>query len=484
MSKVIDAWDQAKFKEVAGQNLARFKRKDIRQAISESRYAVKMMDMLAAIDYSPRVPQTPLVGTVKVVTILHASLPNHTGGYTGRAQGLLKGLQSHDVDIRAYTRPGFYKERVDKKATFPFPVEKVDGVEYRHLDTTHSRGSGEYRYMYKSIARYKEILILERPDVLHVRSTYLIALPALIAAHSLNIPVVYEVSGLWELVYSGRGDAGRAMRTEQLENLVVAHADKVVTMNNSMAKLLQDRSGVNDIGLVPNAVDTEKFKDTPPVSKITKFGYDVGYVGSLVDYEGLDTLLQAVAIIRGQFDLEVRLKVVGSGAELKKLKALASDLKLDGQVTFVGAVSAEEAVRQFDDVNVIALPRKSTPATEIVTPLKPFEAMAAGRPLVVSDVKALEEVAAGGQRATVFKSGDAEELAIKLHNLLNDRDLQASQVRNAMNNVRTKHNWTVVSDLMSKALREVARRNASMPMLNERNSPITRGNLSVRKDWI
>lgn len=464
MSKVLEAWDAADFETVAENKLVKFKRKDIRRAIRESRYALRMFDLLSET-VDPKVQFEPQSRPIRVVTILHASLPHHTGGYTGRAQGLLNGLLDLGAQVRPYTRPGFYVERVDRKASFPYPISQVGQVQYRHLPAEFARKNGELEYMYHSIEWYREVFLFERPNVVHVRSTYLIALPAMIAARQLGIPVLYEVSGLWELVYEGRGEVGRAQRTERLENIVATNATRVVSMNNSMAQLITNRSGGTvSVGLVPNAVDTQKFEQVTPLAAKQNFEFDLGYVGSLVDYEGLDLLVRAIALLKSR-GRTVTAKIVGKGNQYSHIEKLVEKEGVEKQVVLTGPVGADEAVQQFEDINIIVLPRRSTPATEIVTPLKPFESMAAQRPLLVSDVSALEEVSREETCALVFSEGNIEELALKIIALLDDRELQLSLVKTAGKLVAEEHNWKNVSARMLDELTGIARNVSSAPFV-------------------
>lgn len=465
MSKVIDLWEVAAFEQLAGMSINRHKRKDIRSAIRESRYALKLIEAAQQVDL-PSKGRREFEGPIRVVTILHASLPHHTGGYTGRAQGLLRALKSRGVEIRAYTRPGFYTERAGSKDVFPYPVDDVDGVEYRHLPADTPRKRGEYQYMFDAIKWYRKMLLIENPNVVHVRSTYLIALPAAIAAHQLGIPVVYEVSGLWELVYEGRGEAGRAKRTQRFEDLTCATVDRVVAMNRSMANLLERRAQDNALLVdeLPNAVDVSRFSCISPLNSQKAQGYDVGYIGSLVDYEGLSTLLEAISLADTE-GFRITAKIVGGGAEQRNLEELATSLNIDDRVDFKGRVPASEAAYQFEDIKIVVLPRLSKPATEIVTPLKPFEAMAAGRPLLVSDVAALAEVSRDGSCAAVFKSGNAEDLKNQLIRLLSDPDRQRGLVENAHLLVQEEHNWDLVAESMESYLRSVAIPRSELPCL-------------------
>lgn len=457
MSAVLEAWDNADFEAVASQKLQRHRRKDIRRAIREARYATRLFKSLEECDYvRPDGQKQANLQDIKVVTILHASLPNHTGGYTGRAQGLLKGLQANGLQISAYTRPGFYSERVNRNAAFPYPSSNVDGVVYRHLPTKIKRSAGEYEYMYAAVEWYRSVFLFEKPSVVHARSTYLISLPALIAAHQLKIPVLYEVSGLWELVYEGRDEVGRAKRTAAMEDMVCRYADRVVSMNRSIGEHLVSRNTQHfEFGVVPNAVDVSKFEQISSLKDRTQFTFQVGYVGSLVDYEGLDTLIDAVRLCRER-GTDIRAKIVGRGNELEGLRERAKCQRVEDLVSIPGPVPADQAAFQFDDVNVIVLPRKSTPATECVTPLKPYESMAAGRPLLVSNVKALHEVANEGQYAETFESGNADDLANNLIKLLEDRERQLALTEAAKHFVTNERNWTVVGQDMVSEIQSVA----------------------------
>ena len=392
----------------------------------------------------------------KTITILHSSLPHHPGGYSNRAQGLLQGVSKLGVELIGYTRPGFYRERVDKKATQPFPTDTVENITYHHLAGTVPRGRGEFQYMESCIDIYKDIFANEKPDVVHVRSTFLIALPAIIAARSLGIPVVYEVSGLWELVYEGRGEIGRSNRATRMEDASVTSATRTVTMNSAMATLLKNRIGQPlEIGLVPNAVDLSKF-DQLPAWEEQEEQYDLGYIGSLVDYEGLDVLLHAIAHLRDQ-RFQFTAKIVGRGHRLSLLKDLVTSLGLNGLVTFTGPVPADEVQTHFAQIRTIVLPRKSTPATECVTPLKPFEAMASKRALITSDVSALNELSQGGTATTVFKSGDHIALANAILHLSEDDLQRESQISKAYEMVRGYHSWDNIARIMESELRTTAR---------------------------
>src|SRR5699024_6219468 len=241
-----------------------------------------------------------------------------------------------------------------------------------------------------------------------------------------------------------------------MENASVLGATRTVTMNSAMAVLLKSRvSRPVDIGLVPNAVDLTKFSDLPEWETQDE-QYDLGYIGSLVDYEGLDLLLHAIAHLRDN-GYEFTAKIVGRGHQLEILQELASSLQLNNLVAFTGPVPADQVQKHFAQIRIIVLPRKTTPATERVTPLKPFEAMASKRALITSDVSALNELSQHGTATTVFRSGDYIALAEAILRLSTDELQRKTQIENAFEMVRGFHSWDNIATIMEAELREHAR---------------------------
>lgn len=449
-SNIEELWEQADFEALTSRSLKATNKLEA-TILKESKAALHLLNN-SSLNNQPSGREITKSETYKTVTILHSSLPHHPGGYSNRAQGLLQGISKLGVELICYTRPGFYRERVDKKATLPYPIENVEDVTYHHLADTIPRGRGEFQYMDSCIEIYMDIFAKEQPNVVHVRSTYLIALPAIIAAKSLNIPVLYEISGLWELVYEGRGEIGRSNRAKRMENASILGSTRTVTMNSAMSNLIKARIDQPlDIGLVPNAVDLSKFKNIPDW-KLETEQFDLGYVGSLVDYEGLDLLLRAISVLRSR-GFEFTAKIVGGGHQLKFLQDLSCQLQLTDLVTFTGLIPADEIQAHLAQIHTIVLPRKSTPATECVTPLKPFEAMASKRALITSDVSALSELSQNGTTTTTFKSNDFEALAEAILKLSNNDDQRQFQIERAYKMVEDLHSWDKIAKIMEGELR-------------------------------
>jgi glycosyltransferase involved in cell wall biosynthesis len=275
-----------------------------------------------------------------------------------------------------------------------------------------------------------------RADLIHAHSPYRTALPAIAAAHSLGLPVVYELRGLWEesAVASGYFRSGdrryRAWRRK--EERAMAAADAVVCIGEELRREVVARGlPAERVFVVPNAVDANAFR--PPAQGVRRpadvaavkarlVGTTFGYVGSVRKLEGVDELVRAVAelVRRGR---DVSLLVVGGG-EVQGLRVLADELALGPRAVLTGAVPHEEVAAYYRLIDVFVISRPDLPVTRLVTPLKPLEAMALERPLIVSDLPALRELVHDGKTGLVYRPGDVAQLAEVGERLIDDPALR------------------------------------------------------------
>ena len=353
----------------------------------------------------------------KVLCVTHASVPEQTGGYAIRAHGILKSLTAHDVKISTVTRPGFPHGALTEAG----PVV-VDGIEYLRLpDTGMSREHGEIQYMMSFVEPFKDLFAQLGIGIVHVRSTFLIALPALIAARQLGLKVLYEVSGLWELVYQDREKPSHLLKrspfAELAETLTMTNVDQLVVMNNAVRQIAIDRGVSADrIHVAHNAVDVDRFTpQSPPHNDV----FTIGYLGSFQDYEGLDDLVEVVKLLQDQGTC-VHALLVGDGFRFNPLKALIAEEGLEENFTLTGRVPHDEVLKYYQQMDVLVYPRRSTGATESITPLKPFEALALAKPIIVSDVAPLQEIVGNDERGIVFESANVQDFARAIYELHQD----------------------------------------------------------------
>lgn len=299
--------------------------------------------------------------------------------------------------------------------------------------------------------RLSEIVRREAPQVLHVHSPCLNALAALPIARRHGLPLLYEVRALWEdgAVDSGNcreGDA-RYRVSRALETHVCMKADRVVTICEGLRQELASR-GIpgGRIRVAPNSVDLERFSRGGPRDEALSEriglvrGKTLGFIGTFFPFEGLPVLIQAAArILRSE--PRARFLLVGDGPDSGRARALARELGVQGAVIFAGRVPHAEVERYYRLIDVMVYPRISNRVTQLVTPLKPLEAMAQGKLVVASDVGGHREMIFPSYNGKLFTAGDALSLAEACIGLLRRPEEWPALRANALEYVSGSRTW-------------------------------------------
>jgi glycosyltransferase involved in cell wall biosynthesis len=303
------------------------------------------------------------------------------------------------------------------------------------------------------------IVLRTQPDLVHAHSPYECGLPALRIARRYRLPLVYEVRGIWEESrVAQEGEAWRDTRIyrwqREAESAVMIQANAVVCISTQLRQEILAR-GVPDsrVVVVPNAVDPSVFRplsaataDVPEEIRDVRRrlkGLTLGYVGNLRTLEGVDELVRGAAelVRRGR---EVSLLVVGSGDGGEGLKVLARDLGIGDRAVFTGQVPHHQIALYYDLIDVFVVSRPALRVTNLVTPLKPLEAMAMARPLVVSDLPALRELVIEDDTGLFYPPGDVAKLADVCARLLDDAALRRRLGEKARNWVLENRTWPIV----------------------------------------
>jgi PEP-CTERM/exosortase A-associated glycosyltransferase len=290
-----------------------------------------------------------------------------------------------------------------------------------------------------------------KPDLLHAHSPVLNAWPDIRVGAKLGIPVVYEIRAFWEDAAVDHGtqtEGGLRYRlTKAMETRAVQRASQVVTICQGLRGDLIARGIPSEkIGVVPNAVDIEHFSLSagPDPALKAQLGLTgcrvIGFLGSFYAYEGLDLLIAALPRILDKAP-DVRLLLVGGGPQESNLKAQAAALGVADKVTFVGRVPHGEVSRYYDLVDLLAYPRHAMRLTDLVTPLKPLEAMAQGHLLIASDVGGHKELIEDGKTGVLFRAEDQVDLAAKAVAALNLPDEGTAMRANGRHFVESERNW-------------------------------------------
>lgn len=366
---------------------------------------------------------TPRPG--RVLHVLTNSLPHTRSGYAQRSHAILRAQAEAGLQVSAVTRPGY---PVQVGVPWARAVDVVDGIEYHRL-TPSRLAQGQAARVRQHAALLLEVVRAERPALLHTTTHYVNAMAVRAVAEACGIPWVYEVRGrLADTWAATRGPAATASPRYAAftarEAQAARAADAVVTLGEGMRQTLVTE-GVDPerIVLAPNAVDA-RF-EAPPPSRATArhhLGLDpdgryVGTVSSIVDYEGLDLLVRAVARLAPEHP-RLRLRIVGDGVALPGLRVLAHRLGIADICEFPGRVAREDAVWHHSALDVFCVPRRDLPVTRAVTPMKSVEASALGRPVVASDLPALAELVEDGVTGELFRAEDLDAFVAALGRLL------------------------------------------------------------------
>ncbi|GAB3455509.1 glycosyltransferase family 4 protein [Streptomonospora sediminis] len=384
----------------------------------------------------------------RVLHLVTNALPHTNAGYTQRTHRIAQGQRAAGLDPHVATRAGY---PLTKGIPDTRRRVEVDGISYHRLLpwTAPADSDAELRAGLRLGLPLAERL---RPAVLHAASNHGNARLALELGHRLSVPVVYEVRGFLEESWLSR-DPSRSTEdafytAERTRETACMHAaDLVVTLGETMRAEITGR-GVDPakVIVVPNAVDESFLEPLPDGAGLRSelgIGADdfvVGTTTSCYSYEGLDTLVDAVAELRRR-GVAAHALIVGDGPELGALRERAAAAGLGAAAHFPGRVPAGEVRRHHAALDVFAVPRRDERVGRLVTPLKPVEAMAGGLPVVASDLDALREIVEPQSTGELVAPGRPGELADCLEKLAADPQTRAAYGRAARERVGRDRTW-------------------------------------------
>jgi glycogen synthase len=386
-------------------------------------------------------------------------------GYTFRTRAILKAQVACGWDVAGIT---------GARHTAPGPAtEIVDGLTFYRSPKPPASPSpiGEWREIRALANQLDSLIEAWRPDILHAHSPVLTALAALGVAKRRNLPLIYEIRAFWEdaAVGNGTGREGslRYRATKALETYAVRRADAVAVICEGLKQDLRTRGIAADKILVsPNGVDLDLFGDPPPpdaalAESLGLGGADViGFIGSFYDYEGIDDLIAAMPMLHAA-NPNAHLLLVGGGPMEAALRAQALGSPAAANIHFVGRVPHDQVERYYSLIDILAYPRKKMRLTDLVTPLKPLEAMAQRRLVAASDVGGHRELIEDGVTGTLFPPDNPSEIARALAKLLEKREIWDERRDVARKFVEKDRNWSsnisryqpVYHNLVAKAAR-------------------------------
>ncbi len=396
-------------------------------------------------------------------------LASKTCGYTTRPHSVIRGFVTAGWDVRAVTAP------VPSKSDPPpggHRLEVVDSVTYHVGEGLWSKigpGLPMDVFLMGIADHFMREAAAGNANIIVAASNFGNALPALMAARRMGLPFIYEVRGLWELTRASLmpqwADSDHFHIMVALEAQAAREADLVATLTTELADELVRRGVDRDrIVLVPNAADLNIFASRPlpaedtPIRKHLNLSQSeepavIGFAGSATAYEGLELLIDALAELTRR-GISYTFLLLGEGNAIVKVKARAEVRGINAFCRFPGRVPFDQVQDFMALMDVVVIPRLSLPVTEVVSALKPLEAMAMGKALVLSDVSPHRIMAGHGAepRAWLFPPGSVQGLAAALEGLLGNETERARLGRAGRAWIENERNWKAVTAEYSEAL--------------------------------
>jgi PEP-CTERM/exosortase A-associated glycosyltransferase len=385
-----------------------------------------------------------------VLHVLDHSIPLQSG-YTFRTRAILKEQGALGWKTTQLTGP-----KHNQGQSVP-PTEQIDELEFFRCQEAKGFLAnlpviGQWSVIQILTKRLIEVAREKKPDVIHAHSPALNGVAAIRAGRALGLPVVYEVRGFWEDAAVSHGTSregglrywlGRAMET-----WVLKRADEVTCICEGIrGDLILRGIDSEKITIIPNAVDASRFQPVGQRNSAIEQELNlvdkrvIAFIGSFYDYEGLDLLVGAMPKLLSE-RADLRLLLVGGGQVTEAIKSQIVQLGIQDKVIMTGRVPYEEVEDYYSVTDILVYPRKSMRLTELVTPLKPLEAMAQKSMFLASDVGGHKELVRDGVTGTLFKADDIDDLVGSVLTLLEQEDRWPA-IRDAGRDfVENERNWT------------------------------------------
>lgn len=384
---------------------------------------------------------------MRILHILNHSLPV-VDGYSMRSQQILVHQRRQGLDAFALTSP--------KQEIRDGLVEEIRGVRFYRTDYREAaRGISSRPLIKEGLVvrqlhrRLHELLRAERVEVLHAHSPSLNVIAAYLIGRRLRLPVVYEMRSLWEERPEENSlslcEKVKYLSSRRVETFFLQRVDAVTTISHGLKRELMARGVPEDkVWVMPNGVDATRFTPRPAPQHLRRtLGLEkcfvVGFIGSFSYWEGLDLLVRAMKGVLSQRP-DVRLLLVGNDED-QRFKRLADSLGLSDAVTFAGKVEPERIADYYAVMDLCVYPRTKMRLTELVTPLKPLEAMASAKVVLASDVGGHKELIDHGVTGFLFQAGSETELTRKIVELASSSSDHAAIRENARRMVRDNRDW-------------------------------------------
>ncbi len=379
-------------------------------------------------------------------------------GYAVRSRSLISTQRGLGESIVAVTSP--LHQLDDSTATDIF----LDGVRYVRTPIQGGLANAALRRRWQ-LVREREVVRMLRERILELTNEYpvrliyahspaLCGLAALQAARKRGLPFVYEIRAFWEDAAnqaSANPGSLRSRLTHRLETYVAVKADAVAAIAKPMLADLQSRGISSDkLFHVPNGVDTARFMPTARDAALAQElalsdGPVFGFFGSLYRYEGVSWLIHALAHLRSR-QKRFSVLVIGRGEDRSEIENAIREHNASSYVRLLEYVPHEQIGRYYSLVDIAVYPRRSLRLTELVTPLKPLEAMALKKPVLASSVGGIQELINDEHTGLLFQPENVADFCRQAERLIASQALRERLGDRGRDFVVRERDWKVVAE--------------------------------------
>jgi glycosyltransferase involved in cell wall biosynthesis len=373
-----------------------------------------------------------------------------TKGASAHVRGLVNALmaEGHEVFVLA--------SNIGEESSESFPLRHVpvgttlaevfDALQKEELCRGTRLAKDLRNVLYSLSLEMQGRLLLEdfAPDLIYERHC-LFATAGRELSRYFGVPLILEVNAPLVLEQQKMRGLSLPLVARTAERLVLESADHVVVVSEMLRRYLAGLGVPADrLSVIPNAADPDLFRPAAGRSAIRRaLGWDrccvIGFVGSMKPWHGVEILIEVLGRLGGAAS-PYRLLLVGAGPQLELLQTMVTRMGLGDAVHTPGAVS-HGRIPEFLHAMDLAVAPYAADADEYFSPVKLFEYMAAGLPVVAARLGQVSDVIEPGRTGWLYTPGDAGELVSLIERLATDRALARRAGAAAREQVVSDFSW-------------------------------------------
>lgn len=431
-------------------------------------------------DFDPKIDKSNFVknNLPKVLYLTNSSPEFKQIGYTIRTNNLVRETQKNDVTVDVCTRLGYPLDITTK--TVSIKKYMYNDVTYLKLfdGSCHRNNTDLLAYLKKYICKVIKLVIVNNINIVHASSDYLNGVVALYVGRYVGVKSIYELRGFWsESIVSFKPwlyKSDMLSMRHNMEIFVSNNVDQLVTINKGLSdKLKQYVDEDVVVEIIYNGADVARFCGggsgdvvgdvvgdavSDAVGDVVGDNYDlvIGYIGSILDYEGLEYIIKSIALLK---DYNIKFIICGVGSDVKKLLALASDLGVSDKVNYLGKIKYSDVVKHYDIFDCVIYPRKNLQVCRTTSSSKVFEAMAMSKAIIVSDLEAWKEIITNNVTGLFVKPDDVNDLVDKISLLIGDKKMITRLGKAAREWIINNRTWSNSGQQLSSIYHKMCKKN-------------------------